>query len=93
MTRWNEEWLWGALRHINRNVDTDCFFDYSDKPKDFEVYAPSKEDAPLVARAPELLDLLREWFALSDITCDPQPNSLYNRTDRLLQELKDFGNA
>ena len=44
---WSERWLYGALRHINRNVDRDCFIDDADLPDGARW--PGKEDAAFIS--------------------------------------------
>ena len=40
---WSKDWLYGALRHINRNVDFDAFVS-----EGWEGKNPQKEDAELI---------------------------------------------
>lgn len=40
---WSHGWLYGALRHVNRNVDWDAFYS-----GDEDINAPEKDDAELI---------------------------------------------
>lgn len=42
---WSKDWLYGALRHINRNVDMDAFFDGDP----YTTAHPEKTDAEYIA--------------------------------------------
>jgi len=51
---WEKKWLYGALRHINKNVDWDAFYSGPD-----EIETPDKDDAEFISemrnQLPELL--------------------------------------
>ena len=57
---WSRKWIYGALRHINKNVDYDSFyFPDSDSEKDYNtplVRGTNEGDSYLIAAAPELLE-------------------------------------
>jgi hypothetical protein len=57
---WSRSWIAGAIRHINRNVDSDAFWSPTEEEaKDLDaVNHPTRNDADydLIAAAPDLLD-------------------------------------
>ena len=53
----NDDWMYGAIRHINRNVDNDLFFSTEGIESLDYVNTPSNDDSVLLARAPTM-----EWL-------------------------------
>jgi len=66
---WNRDWISGALRHICKNVDYDCFM-LDELPEDANI--PSyynNGDVSLIVAAPDLLEACKEAVRLLE---DPQ---------------------
>jgi len=65
---WSRAWIYGAIRHLNKNVNDDAFFsdvdDEYDKVEKGELNTPNVRnnpgDADLIAAAPDLLSALRD---------------------------------
>lgn len=59
---WSRSWIYGALRHVSRNVDSDSFW-FPEQEEDRETAnIPSfytKGDVDLITAAPELLEALK----------------------------------
>jgi hypothetical protein len=55
---WNKQWIYGALRHINKNVDDDSFYFPFEGDEAFTVpdVRINPGDAALIAAAPDLLE-------------------------------------
>jgi|SRR5208283_4883829 len=68
---WSRNWIYAALRHINKNVDYDCFFLDVDEEykavKEETLHTPNvrinQGDADLIAAAPDLLKACEELIA------------------------------
>lgn len=53
---WNRSWVYGALRHINKNVDDDTFlFEPVPEGEETPNVRINPADADLIAAAPDLL--------------------------------------
>lgn len=61
---WSRSWVYGAIRHINKNVDSDAFWQPDDGEDPDTANCPNVRsfpaDADLIAAAPDLLDALRQ---------------------------------
>lgn len=73
---WSRSWVYGAIRHVCRNVDSDAFWS-PDEGEDTETanwpdyYTPG--DVDLITAAPELLEacqLMETAIATGEVTCD-----------------------
>lgn len=57
---WNRSWVYGALRHINKNVDDDVFlFEPVPEGEETPNVRINPADADLIAAAPDLLAALK----------------------------------
>lgn len=74
---WNLPWIYGGIRHLNRNVDFDAFVNPDDLPDSDNI--PQKEDARLIAAAPILLAALEE---LTEAAAESWPNRACVQTAR-----------
>lgn len=60
---WNEDWCYGAVRHIHRNVDSESFFTFPEGADGDDVNGWDRYDGPFIAKlrnaAPDLIKLAR----------------------------------
>lgn len=71
---WSRAWIYGAIRHINRNVDESAFYDPERDPqKDANTpnVRSNEGDADLITAAPDLLEAARVARIFIATTCSP----------------------
>jgi hypothetical protein len=63
---YSKTWMYGAIRHVCRNVDFDAFWN-PDGDEDMDaVDIPTAKDAELLAAAPDLRDALQSLLCQFD---------------------------
>lgn len=67
---WSQKWMYGGIRHLNKNVDYDAFCSDEEIARidAGETDTPDKTDAPVLAASPVLKETLesilmcRDWY-------------------------------